>query len=472
MKRFKLYTGLWWLPSNPEYRISGILELGEDNIFKLTTTEGPIPINKLFQPKGILTNEPIQIINGIAKDADSDADVQFTLNECRIVRYSGSQLIKTTYTVRYIAQEYHFSDLEAISASKVYIKPQFIDSWISKSGFDVAYDDATKFFNYNVKYRQPDPIPLFQDQELSIYVYFRANAPWQISNKAVLTQSVFINVEFNEVKPFSFVHGIMDKLKNWFAIAFSLSIRIVEFEISLGSNDTQGNIEDRAPIKFLVSDNDTYTLREDLHSRHMIISYSDLQNNSQAIFKNWFDKYEVLAPILKIYIDTIYNNNLYPQNQFLNYIFALEIYHRRTNFEARVIWDKHYERIEWIAEQIRFKNDKEFIKSWLKKKNPVKLETRLLDLIETRRSIIETFVSDIELFINKVISTRHHLVHLAPPKDFELILDGKNLQETISKLRILLQTIFLYEMGFAEEKISEQIKRPLQNRNYFIKPNV
>lgn len=461
-------SGWWWVPENPEYRIPGILEIDEDNRFKLTTTEGPKPINELFQIKYIRTNETVPIINGIAKDSESNNDSLITLAECSVIQYSGSKLIKTTYSIQYVVMDYHFVDLSEICATEVYVKPQFIDNWISDSNFQVETQENQDKFEYSIHYSLPDPVHIFHDNELSIYLNYRASAPWLIISEAVLTQSIFVNIEFHTFKKFAFIQLLVDKIRNWFAIAFSLPIRILVFELRLSNEIQEGvNNHSKKTVTFLVSDNNTYTSRNDLNSRNMVISFNDLILNSQKYFHNWFDKYETLAPSLKIYSDTIYNINLYPQNQFLNYVFALEIYHRRTNFEAIEIKSKHHEKIEKIAAKIIDMNEREYIRACLSKKNPVNLKTRLLDLFEKHQPVIESFILDIDEFLDKVISTRHRLVHLADPKDSELILDGKNLTEANSKLKIMLQLVYLHEMGFSNEQISQQIRRPFQHKKYF-----
>lgn len=172
----KTYEGWWWLPDNKDYRIPGTLEIKPDNSYLLTTIEGPIPLNELIQTHNLRTNEPIHIINGIAKETGANTDRIFTLVNCFVSTYSGSTLIRTGYSIQHIAFDCHFSELSSILSDKVFIKPQFIDDWIISESYKVDHSNENEKFEYTIKYEQPKSVSLFECEDFSVYLYFSAKS--------------------------------------------------------------------------------------------------------------------------------------------------------------------------------------------------------------------------------------------------------------------------------------------------------
>jgi len=105
----------------------------------------------------------------------------------------------------------------------------------------------------------------------------------------------------------------------------------------------------------------------------------------------------------------------------------------------------------------------------VRKKNGINLKSRLLDLITSHEYITKEFIDGFELFINKIVKTRHFLVHNVKPENEELIIKKNEIKLFTAQLRILLQIVFLYEMEIPQEVIIKNIRKPWQNNRYFKK---
>jgi len=206
-----------------------------------------------------------------------------------------------------------------------------------------------------------------------------------------------------------------------------------------------------------------------LLSFEMLFTFEDISEKFENVLKNWFEKAEMLKPVYDLYFGTLYNPRMYLQHEFLSMIRAVEAYHR-LKFEGKYLSDEDYEPIQERFKDIINKlsveaSFKEALKSKLKYGNEYSLRKRLKDLFVAYQEITQNFIKDEDNFINRVIDTRNYLTHY--DKKLRSIADGKDLYCITQKLKIILQTCLLYELGFDRKEIKSIFLRNRRYRDYF-----
>lgn len=460
------FKGFWWFFGDKEEDTPGILEVFEDGSFKLTVYYGShTRLEKKLSPI-VMTrySQKIEVILGIAKSA-KNKDVLFSLFDCEFEHFMFAKIREVSFRGRVLVKHALIEDKRKVRLSAAFFKPQFIDTWVNEKSIRPDYDWSSKEYEINVHYKQPDPVTLYKDSNKHIYIYFRANFDGPPNQKFNLTQSVFINLEFKKVIGFEYLQNLVDQLRNWYSLAIGMPVSIDEYE-ARKSKSTE--IDNEKYIELYIKDDRIFTSKNILHDGAELIPFqSELVKNGQAL-RNWFKNYELIEPSLRIYIDTLYNKHLYIQNQFLNYVFALEIYHKRK-FNNTIPATKtiNQNRFERVLDKV-LKKDHEWLKSKLERqKEAINLETRLTELFSIYSYISKPLRINTASSLKKIVNTRHRLVHHSEKAKTNQLLEETALENTAQRLRIILQAIFLTEMGFDQVFIEKQIRRPFNNSYYF-----
>ncbi|PKP51219.1 MAG: hypothetical protein CVT92_13335 [Bacteroidetes bacterium HGW-Bacteroidetes-1] len=457
------YKGFWWFFGNKEEDIPGILEIIEGESFRLTVFFGEhTSLAKKLQPYfySRFLQKPPTII-GIAK-SEKNKDLYFSLFECEFEYFRFAKLREVSFTGRVLLKHSLVEDLSKVKLGTAFFKPQFLDTWINEKAIKTDYDWASKDYEIRMHYKQPEAITLFKDSNKRIYIYYRANFDGPPNEKFNLTQSAFINIEFKNAVGYNYLQQLVDKLRNWYSIAIGLPVSIDMLE---ARKIQSADLDDEKYVELFIKDDRIFSSKNILRVGADLIPFqSEMIKNGQAL-KNWFNNYELIKPSLQIFIETLYNKHLYSQNKFLNFVFALEIYHRRkfNNFPDKVN-SKRGERVLSCV----LKKDEEWLRSKLEKqKETINLETRLDNLFKLYVYITKPLKINTKKTIVKIVQTRHRLVHHSEKTSPSKLLNEEAIDITAQKLRIVLQAVFLTEMGFNQEFITNHIRRPFNNSYYF-----
>jgi hypothetical protein len=198
----------------------------------------------------------------------------------------------------------------------------------------------------------------------------------------------------------------------------------------------------------------------------MLFSYQEIEQRKSEIFKNWFEKYINLYPVFRLFFDTAYGINLYRTNVFLNLVFAIETYHRRTT-GGKTFNSEEFERIKAIV--ISSLNDRKHIE-WLKGKfeylNEVNLRKRLSEIYDRFSVIMDEIVPSKKEFIHKILATRNYYVHYTESLKKELIKEDE-FEKYNSLLKIILDMCLLDELGFSISEINKHVRKGVWNWSTF-----
>lgn len=462
----QIYNGFWWFFGNKEEDIPGTLEIIDGNSFKLNVFSGvdsELDIN-LKSYAFIRYRLVLPPIIGIAK-SEKNKDELFSLFECELESFRLSKIREYTFTGQILIKNSLVENLKEVKIRSIFFKPQFLDTWINEKSIIPEYDFEKKGFEVKIHYKQPSPITIYKDSSKHIYIHFRANFRGPSNEKLDLTQSAFINIVFRKSVSFDYLQKLIDQVRNWYTLVIGLpvSIDILEAKkIVSTESDTEKYLE------ILIRENRIYTSSNVLHYSAELVPFKNEMVKNGLALRNWFLNYELIKPSLQIYIDTLYNKHLYFQNQFLNYVFALEIYHKRKfiNFDPakEISYTKRVERVLSIVH----KKDVEWLKSKLdKQKEPINLESRLMDLFRLYSYVAKPLKLHTKLSVKKIVQTRNRLVHHSEKVKSRKLLKDEDLRISAQKLRIIMQSIFLTEMGFDQDFIREHIDRPFNNSYYF-----
>lgn len=445
------YNGYWKYPESDQWTVPGELTF---------STEGGIQFNGIgsFGSKEEHGRFENKTVHGFTTNG-----IKVTLLNCKgsfststpglkIVRLNAEHIILGDY----------FKSPDEISFETIAVHYHYLDEWVDKSGFDVhEEEDATGKETKVLTYTQPDLIELYTGPEKDVLLWFSYASPMVITDTKVnsFTQKVYFNIIYKEPKGLELVKDDVGHIKNF--ITFGLS-RITAPTDLIGYYKNSVGEKKKVQIiygqKFYPDRSDRY-----LHTNTCLFTFEHIESKSKTIFKEWFLKYETLAPVFDRYFDTIYNHYLYEVNHFLNLISALETYHRRTSEETYFDVD-YYKALKIKIKDVLPEGDKK-INDWFGKfefMNEVSLRNRLKKVCEKFNDIFLELEPETKTFINKVLATRNYYTHYNERLRADIVTKIE-FRRYNGLLNVLIQLCLLSELGFETKEMKEAIKRNINN---------
>lgn len=437
MSEITTYKGVWWLPSNARKKIAGTLEVTSYGDAKLQI-DGQLLAsqnrNDIFQP----------IILG----RTDQGYITLYRNYLQGSGFRTEGYNYSTYQSQYILTDGHFSDLKVANFNKVTLSYSNLFNWLNQrrgglihSDNFLKIDSTPRELNYKVN----------NDLELEFSIY--VNSSGHILNPINITVSekAVLTIKFKKNKKFNEILDIERQIKNFLRFAITKDISLSGFNLDRPKKGKKRLL----PPNKVIQSHKSSTVKENLHPTEMLFNYKDVEDNIQEILINWFSKYEDLLPVYNLYFNAFYSETTVLDQSFLNAIQALEAYHRRIGDIPVIPEDEHKKRLEEIFTAIP--KYKKWLKYKLKYSNEPILKDRIDDLLKNFTEIDQVFINDAD-FSKTITDYRNKLTHYDPETTSEP-LDYDDLFKQWNKLRVLLDSCILKELGMSTEKITTLIRR-------------
>jgi hypothetical protein len=451
------YSGMWWLPEDPEKQVCGIL--------KFTPNKGAV-LDLIGSFKD--TTETPKIILGISSNGKD-----ITLYECFEIRkrlnYSyGSTTSSFSFYANEVFIGSHFQKTEDIKFKSLSIHYLYLDEWFNVSGFDrenllnevVHFSDKKKI---TINYKLPEPIQAAID-DYKILLEVRATRPALsiVQTEASIKQRTYITIEPLQEKSFDEYLHIIYRIQEFLSLGATEPVYPLAIERITEANkkETEDKV-DYPPVEVYYKVSDISKVPKTLIPYNMLFTFKDISDRFEVILKRWFEKADSLKPVYDLYFAVLYNPRIYLEHRFLSLIQAIEAYHRLTMDNFELPENQHKKRIEEILKTVPYE-----YRSWLEEKlkysNEKTLRKRLKDLLDNFAELLDSFIPDKESFINKVVEWRNSLTH--PKKESkEESEKSEELYNLSQKLKQLIEICLLKELGFTSDNIKTSISR---NKRY------
>lgn len=457
------YNGFWWLPDDPTAKFPGVLEVDETGTITLSLIVESDHFHLFDDDRMSLT---IPILNGYARQSGTRDDITFTVFGNNLISAYQRGLAEIKLGCEFFITNKHLTAADSLKVGSIFLRLQLLDDWIKIKGFRTIRPLEKDKFSVGFEYVQPDQIDLFENDELSISLWFRANSS-QKRKSVSLVESNFINIEFKRQVTFQRAKEVIEVMRNYFSFSVGLPLRAeqIQYQEQIWQPKGTFNKEARQTYDLCISDTRYGTKRTDLQSNLMLIDYSTMSKKPVSLVGKWFAINARLEPVLRLFFGTIHNPDLYKENVFLNYVAALEVYHRivEPGFDGK---DEGYNDVlTRILSKIPEKNEKDWITSRLGKKRETKLHNRIHHLLRKTPDISARLArsTDLKNFAVLIADTRNYLTHFNSGKEDALIAKGPELHALMHKCRILVQIQLLIELGFDEKEIDPMITKALSN---------
>lgn len=415
--------GYWFLPNNPNRKISGILKYIPNEILKLELI-GSFGEKML---EDFLHTEEVAVIHGITSE-----NKKVTLFHCFP---GGSCHVESSFSLRNYSVKYclvgcYLADEKDLLFNKIsvktlllnlFYKPQVIQkdfklnekNIIKKINFSLLTDAAKKSCDYDIG--------------SNYFIHFSSSASVdenRSGNQIELTQNANFTIEKRGEKTdvLSLIYKTHLFLE-FISLAAMRSDRITDVALYGIDNPSVNN---KQPVKLYFIDHDI-PLNYDNRAHEFIFRYEDIADVFQYTIKYWYDVDENIEPIRSHLISSIKDKEIFDTLDFLTLVQALEGYHRRFENSGRL-----------------------------------KLKDRLERLVEKFSDIDKVRNSNYPL--EAIVQSRDYYSHFFDKDEKPLLLSHIELLKQTVQLRLLLISCTLHLIGFDNQKINNMLNRTYNNK--------
>lgn len=334
-----------------------------------------------------------------------------------------------------------------LSFKKITFELSNIIEWGNISGYYVGKDYALKESNDTEKL-------LYQNKDFSIKYNIKSSmlpsSKYDLLRENItLEQRSNIEITFEEEKNIVEFDYIFKKIKRLIELS---TLKIIFLTKMTGQSEKYkkllGDKEIELPISIISNDFTEIEFNNNSAINHGWIHLQELINNNS--FENYFKSYDILEPIVELYIEIIESKNMSPVRKFLNITQALETYHAR--FKADTLTE-FTQRVDEVILTKSSPNSREEDRQFLLEtsKKSVSLQSRLADLLLADFEIhFSTGNIKRSSFPRIIAKTRNYYTHYNEElKNKEIILTKEELSIYNQVLLYILEYYLLRELGFS-----------------------
>ncbi|MGO0041789.1 HEPN domain-containing protein [Streptococcus suis] len=349
-----------------------------------------------------------------------------------------------------------FSDLERFQNKfkSVFFEISGVMRWGGKSAYSIGD-------NYGVHNEIDDGTLIYKDDSVNIKYHVRGTMlpvhEFELfKDRIELVQKTLIEIEVLKETSLDSFFSLFEKTKR--LIELTLVEEIVVHKIQGLSNlefdmyDSEHKIPRTLEIISPIIRKDRF--KGNYYGRYILNTFllNDLIKNNN--FKNYFDSYHKLKPVIELYMELLYMNGISSVRLFLNVVQALETYHSR--FKAGTM-SEFKDRVKTLTDG-RTDGMENFLLA--KSKSFITLESRLADLVlaEYQGFFITGDISMWE-FPSIIANTRNYYIHYDESiKDRGRVLTEDELTIYNNCLLIILDYYIYSELGFSDHhKLKEKL---------------
>lgn len=448
-------AGYFCLPSKPQRQLPGTLSICDGGHIELEAVG-------LFEEAFFVRNERIgRIIGNVEKCGPVTLDNCFYLR--RDVEFGG--ISKSLVDVGYAVLGASFGSDEEIQLNSLRFSIEGIDEWVGISGIKI--DPNIENRTTTVTYEPPAEISLTLQNGMRLLITFTWNYSMSPDAKeARVTQRTYFRLVSDEKKELREFLSASYRLTNFLCFAIDQTVTLENLQATnedkrLVGEDNPAMLQ---PIRIYYRSLPFSKDEPKIDPHEMLFRFSQIRDNAQCIFNNWFRAYERMEPAMNLYFSDMNIPSVYLEGKFLTLAQALETYHRRTS-NTKPMNKETFERMVTELLNLCPKEYRKWLEKRLEHGNEITLAKRLREIIEPYKGHLGNY-SKRERLIRDIVNTRNYLTHYDESLK-DKAASGENLWLLYDQMVALFQLCLLRELGFTEQEIefilegSSQLRRSL-----------
>lgn len=457
MKRFEK-QGYWWLPSDPERRLPGMLVFGHDvdsELRLLGSMQEDFDALRMIGRGG--DDFRPEIILGTSSDGKD-----YTLVYCLRNGFSMSAYVIESFLPAVVIEGRHFASVETIVIQCATVRLSHLNGWLQSTGRQVTWEEAGEGRpTLRLTYRNPHDvtascgsgrISLGLDGNIQ---FARFGGDFVVSEAACM--SVFPDEPLHMNK---FLEECLPPITAFVSVGVGRPVSIHELRVKAAA-DCEGRTADEQravpSIQLFWKKKRFKGEEKELFPHEMVFTCPELGDKLEEHLTQWVRGYEAIKPVMQLFFGRVITTETVSANSFLNAVQAAEAYHRYRRDGTEFPQSEHKARLTTILEATPTEHRK-----WLKEKlcfsNEKSLGQRLTELLRERTDLLTISHEETEAIAKRAKDLRNFFTHYSGEKKLPFgTADDFYVLGTL--MRWIVIACFLEEMGFRRECAHELLDR-------------
>jgi len=443
------YQGYWWLPDKPEKKVLGTLKFDPDegaNLDLLGSFKGDEDFGRMLDPELIL---------GLSAKGKL-----ITLQDCVETKSNitlGAGFATSSFHASVVFVGANFQSPDDVGFERLSIEYLHLDAWAGVSGFELGIPDDYNTDPTVVEHRRPEPYTATVGGEYEVTLSFPSTlkASSSLLTETTITQRAVLAIKFPEKKPLEHLLGIAYRLQH----LLSFGMRRAVYPVAVWGHTGPGSEAKQVVVNYRsLARRGAEKKKPNPHE--MLFGLGNLPGGFGPTVERWLERAEVLDLVNQLYLGTIYNPQSYIEQRFLNFVQALEVYHRRAMTTSDLPEEEHEKRKEEILETVADQH-RDWLEGRLRYSNEPNLRKRLTEIFNEYPESVDLVVGngkkERKSFINRVVATRNYYTHFDQSLEHQAVRGGE-LHLITERLKLLIEVCLLRDLGFEAERIRDLIK--------------
>jgi hypothetical protein len=349
----------------------------------------------------------------------------------------------------------HFKQLSEIKFKRLIVKYTHLDEWALTSGIDLSVCGNDEF-DYVLTFKLPKStegkISQFKsvnNLQISIVPDEMPPIVFRTTKQACITQFYKVIIETSDLADLETLEEILYVFRNFVSLA--VSEQVFPFSIEAQSEtDPTGIIEIFYQLPHFANN------VPDVSPSDMLFTLPDIGERFEEIINDWFEKADLLEPVVDLFFGIRHNPYVYNIHSFLSLVQALETYHVRFAQKYKLDGTANNQLLSTVN---RFYQDP-YDTKW--SRDPMPLLRRIIEIIyyytEISGAVCGGGLVD---FAKKVADSRNYYTHYDPtrPQLKQRVAHGNELLIVATRLELILEVCLMSELGFAKDEITKAVMK-------------
>ncbi|KUJ95287.1 MAG: hypothetical protein H5T94_04165 [Pseudothermotoga sp.] len=450
------YKGIWWLPDNPETRVHGSLRLVEEGLI----------LDLIGSFKEFFSNP--EIILGFSSDGK-----KITLHKCFEIdsRFAIPGFQTSLFEALEAFVGVHFQTKDEIKFKSLSVHYSHLNLRSHLSGLCALKLPQRKGEEeLLISCKPPEVIQVdIGDYKVCLEMKLRCNfSPYE---KAVdIKEKTYVTIESAEERSFEDLKRSIKHIQDFLTLLVGQPVYPLEIEARTElSKEIMNDEVNYLPVQVYLGMSRIFGAQQ-FRSFYVPFNVGNIGEWFRNYLKGWFEKKESLESVYTLYLGTLYNPSMYPEQKFLSLVYAIEAYHRHFVKNCELPEVEHKRRLEEILSASPEKH-RTWLQEKLKYSNEPSLRKRLKEIMEeiSKNMALGELIPNQKIIVDDIVTTRNYLVHNDENLK-EKSAKGEKLLDITEKLRTLVKICLFKELGFTPEEIKHLIG--LENSNLEIDRSV
>lgn len=443
--------------------VPGVLTLSDDGF--VLELEGTLLSDRATRERVTRDRNPLPLarILGLVRRLDRPGREKVTLERCQLRGTEYSDIFVTRWAESYwpscVCIGDWFEDDLPLTFDKAFVQMTSLHAWTALSGFERSWSVIEPRRTATQKYKRPRDRRARLDDGTILTLAFPLSRKYDglYDREVMLTQATRFELEFPEPRKLDDMQADVYSLRNFVALGASRSVKVTQL---VGYQRPQP--ADDPPIgrevEILYSHVGDADVAEAPHHHGMAFLLSDVDRRFEQHMRRWFRLRDELRLVLDLYFSTLHVSRGFMQTRFMNYVQAIEGYHRRRL--ARSMYsDTEFQAHRDVIVSSTPTNLRPLVRKALAPHvNEVNLAERLADVLlvseDAGSSVLSSGQRSCKRFAMRVAEIRNiyaHVLDKPEPEPGELV--------TLTyQLKTLVEALLLHEVGFAPSAIDEMLR--------------